>query len=103
TTATQEALITISESAPADGKVGYRFSDLLAFAALEPLGPTFVSAFPASTCAMRVSALSLNAAHRALWVALRWLARRFISLALFVPRIGASIEHAFDSRARHPV
>jgi hypothetical protein len=30
-----------------------------------------------------------------LCVALRWLARRFISFDLFVPRIGTSIEHSF--------
>ena len=62
----------------------------------EPLEPPF--AFPASTVAIPVSVLSLSAARRALWVALRWLARRFISLALFVPRIVASIEHALYSR-----
>ena len=67
---------------------GYRFSDLLAFAALtEPLEPTFALPFPASTGAIR-PVLSLSASRRALCVALRWLARRFIFFALFVPRIG---------------
>jgi hypothetical protein len=69
----------------------------------EPLEPPFFLPFPASTIAIRVSVLSLSAARRALWVALRWLARRFISLALFVPRIDASIEHALYSRARYTV
>jgi hypothetical protein len=74
----------------------YFFSDFFAFAVAlaKPLEPPFVLAFPASTGAIRVSALSLSAARRALCVALRWLARRFISFALFVPRIGASIKHA---------
>ena len=66
----------------------YLFSDLLAFAALpNPLEPTFLLGFAASTVAIRVSVLSLSEAKRALCVALRWLARRFISFALFVPRI----------------
>jgi len=68
------------------GLGGYLFAGLLDLpGALEP---TFVLLFPASTVAIRVFALSLSAARRALWVALRWLARRFISFALFVPRIG---------------
>jgi hypothetical protein len=46
---------------------GYRFSALLAFAAFtEPLEPTFVLPFPASTGTIRVSVLSLSAARRAL-------------------------------------
>jgi hypothetical protein len=62
---------------------------LLAFAAFtEPLEPTFLLPFPASTGAIRVSVLSISAARRALCVTLRWLARRFISFALFVPGIG---------------
>ena len=81
------------------------FSDFFAFAVAlaEPLEPPFFLPFPASTIAIRVSVLSLSATRRALWVALRWLARRFISLALFVPRIDASIEHALYSRARYTV
>jgi hypothetical protein len=71
--------------------------------ALEPFDPTFVLGLAASTAAIRVSALCMSAARRALWVARRWLARRFISFALFVPRIGASIEHAFYSRGRYVV
>jgi hypothetical protein len=73
---------------------GYLFFDLLAFAAalMERLEPTFCLPLSASTAAIRVSALTLSAASRALCVALRWLARRFISFALFVPRIGFSLE-----------
>ena len=70
----------------AAGLGGYLFAGWLDLpGALEP---TFVLPFPASTVAIRVFALRLSAARRALWVALRWLARRFISFALFVPRIG---------------
>ena len=69
------------------------FLGLLAFTVdlAEPLELTFL--FAASTAALRVSALSISAVRRAWCVALRWLARRFISFALFVPRIGSSIEY----------
>ena len=60
--------------------------------AVAELEPTFVLPFLASTAAIRVSALSISAACRALCVALRWLARRFISFALCAPRIASSIE-----------
>ena len=77
------------------------FSDLPDFAALpEPFDPTFVLGLAASTAAIRVSVLSLSEARRVLCVALRWLARRFISLALFVPRISISIQHAFITELR---
>jgi len=56
-----------------------------------PFGPTFVLPLPAlAAAAICVSAMSVNAARRALCVALRWLARRFISFALFLPNIGSS-------------
>jgi hypothetical protein len=112
----QEALTPQDQSAPADSEAdlqgpersltwGYLFSDLLAFAVAltEPLEPTFVLPFPASTAAIRVSAPSISAVRRTLCVALRWLARRFIFFALFVPCIGPSIEHAFYSRASDAV
>jgi hypothetical protein len=72
--------------------LGYLFSGLLALT--KPLERTFVLPFSASTAAIRVSALSPSADRRALWVALRWLARRFVSFALFVPRIWSSIDFA---------
>jgi hypothetical protein len=53
------------------------------------LEPTFVLPLPASTAAIRVSAPSISAAWRALCDALRWLARRFISFALWAPRIAS--------------
>jgi len=77
-------------NSPWSARLGvYLFLGLLAFTVdlTDPLEPTFVLPFSASTAAIRVSALSVSAARRALWVALRWLARRFISFALFV-RIG---------------
>jgi hypothetical protein len=72
--------------------LGYLFSGLLDLTG--PLERTFVLPFSASTAAIRVSALSPSADRRALWVALRWLARRFVSFALFVPRIWSSIDFA---------
>jgi hypothetical protein len=52
------------------------------------------SVFPlsalAAPAAIRLSALSVSAARRAMCVALRWLARRLISLALFLLSIGFS-------------
>ena len=72
--------------------LGYLFSGVLDLTG--PLERTFVLPFSASTAAIRVSALSPSADRRALWVALRWLARRFVSFALFVPRIWSSIAFA---------
>jgi hypothetical protein len=72
----------------------YLFLDLLAFTVdlTWPLDSTFVLPFSAlAAAAIRVSALSVSAARRASCVALRWLARRLISLALFVLSIGSSI------------
>jgi hypothetical protein len=68
----------------------YLFLGLVAFTVdlAGPLEPTLVLPFPALTAAIRVSALNISAARRALWVALRWLTRRFISFAVFVPCIG---------------
>lgn len=67
---------------------GYFFSDLPDFAVLlEPFDPAFILGLATSTAASRISALCIREARRALCVALRWLARRFISLDLFVPRI----------------
>jgi hypothetical protein len=65
----------------------YPFLGLLAFTVdfVRPLEATFGLLFRASTAA------SISAVWRALCVALRWLARRFISFALFVP-IGFSRE-----------
>jgi hypothetical protein len=65
----------------------YPFLGLLAFMVdfASPLEATFGLLFRASTAA------SISAVWRALCVALRWLARRFISFALFVP-IGFSRE-----------
>jgi hypothetical protein len=63
---------------------GYLFLGLLAFTVdlTWPLDPTFVLPFSLlAAAAIRVSALSVSAARRALCVALRWLARRLISLA----------------------
>ena len=82
------------------GVGGYLFLGLLAFSVdlTWPLDPSFVllfsaaAALRASAAALRVSALTVNAARRALCVALRWLARRFISLALFLPSIGSSTD-----------
>ena len=54
-------------------------------------GYLFAGLLDLPTAAIRVFALSLSAA---LWVALRWLARRFVSFALFVPRIWSSIDFA---------
>ena len=75
---------------------GYLFLGLLAFSVdlTWPLDPSFVllfsaaAALRASAAALRVSALTVNAACRALCVALRWLNRRFISLALFLLSMG---------------
>ena len=82
------------------GVGGYLFLGLLAFSVdlTWPLDPSFLLLFSAATAlrapaaALRVSALTVNAARRALCVALRWLARRFISLALFLPSIGSSTD-----------
>ena len=66
---------------------GYLFLGMLAFTVdlTWPLDSTFVLPFSAfAAAAIRVSALSVSAARRASCVALRWLARRLISLALFV-------------------
>jgi hypothetical protein len=52
-----------------------------------PLDPTLVLRVSASSAACWVSALSVSAASRVLCAALRWLARRFISFALWAPRI----------------
>ena len=72
---------------------------LLAFAVdlTWPLDPSFVLLFSASaalriSAAIRVSALSVSAARRALCVSLRWLARRLISLALVLLSIWSSID-----------
>lgn len=78
------------------GVGGYLFLGLLAFSVdlTWPLDPSFVllfsaaAALRASAAALRVSALTVNAARRALCVALRWLNRRFISLALFLLSMG---------------
>ena len=70
----------------------YLFSGLLDLTGR--LERTFVLPFSASIAAIRVSALSPSADRRALWVALRWLVRRFVSFALFVPRIWSSIAFA---------
>jgi hypothetical protein len=56
--------------------LGYLFSGLLDLTGR--LERTFVLPFSASTAAIRVSALSPSADRRALWVALRWLVRRFV-------------------------
>ena len=63
------------------GVGGYLFLGLLAFSVdlTWPLDPSFVLLF--SAAALRVSALTVNAARRALCVALRWLARRFLFLS----------------------
>jgi hypothetical protein len=70
-----------------DGKVspqpsveawGYLFSGFLTFTE-----PTFALPLAVSTAAIRLSALSISAAWRALCDALRWLALRFISFALW--------------------
>jgi hypothetical protein len=54
-----------------------------------PLDPSLVLAFSAlAAAAIRVSALNVRAARRASCVALRWLARRLISLALFLLSMG---------------
>ena len=73
---------------------GYLFSPFLVFTVdfTGLLEPTFALLFGASTAAIRVSALSISAAWRALCVALRWLARRFISLALWAPSMASSID-----------
>ena len=70
-------------------RLGYLFSALLAFAVglTRPLEPVFFLSLSASTAAILVSAFNFSAARRALWVALLWLARRFISFALCLPRI----------------
>jgi hypothetical protein len=75
-------------------QVGYPFLGLLAFTVdfAGRLEATFILLFRVSTAAIRVSALSISAAWRALCVALRWLARRFISFALWAPRIASSID-----------
>ena len=77
----------------------YFFLGLLVFTVdlTWPLDPSFVLLFSASaalriSAAIRVSALSVSAARRALCVALRWLARRLISLALVLLSIGSSID-----------
>jgi hypothetical protein len=57
----------------------------------EPLELTFVLPFPASIAAIRVSSLNITAPRRALCVAFRWLALRFISFASWAPRIASSI------------
>ena len=74
---------------------GYLFLGMLAFTVdlTWPLDSTFVLPFSAfAAAAIRVSALSVSAARRASCVALRWLARRLISLALFVLSIGSFID-----------
>ena len=72
----------------------YLFSALLAFALLAfavsltgPLEPIFFLSFSASPAVILVSAFNFSAARRALWVALLWLAWRFISFALCIPLI----------------
>jgi hypothetical protein len=74
----------------------YPFFGLLAFAVdlTGPLDPTFVLPFSALVvaAAIRVSDLSVSASWRALCVALRWLARRFISFALCILSMGCSPE-----------
>jgi hypothetical protein len=73
---------------------GYLFPALIGFFTVDlwALEPRFVLPLPASTVAIRVCALSISAASRALCDALRWLARRFISFALWAPRITSSID-----------
>jgi hypothetical protein len=73
----------------------YPFFGLLAFAVdlTGLLDPTSVLPFSAlAAAAIRLSVLSVSAAQRAACVALRWLARRFISLASFLLSICSSPE-----------
>jgi hypothetical protein len=66
------------------------------------LEATVVLLFRASTAAIRFSSLGISAVLRALCVALDWLARRFISFALWAPRIASSIDRWRSySRAPH--